>query len=114
MSQEDHKAGEVDEAQIVLRVILITNDQAAKVEQPGEKAFNFPTTLEATQAATILSDSVRPPSLPVWGNHFGAELLKHFPVQRIAVVGLVSNQSLRHIGHEPPARVLSSVPNFGN
>src|SRR5262245_57805687 len=101
MPEKDGNAGELDEAQIILRMIFIANDQAAKVVQPGEKPFNLPTALEAAQSTTVLSDSIRPTALTVWGDHLGAELMEYFFIKRVTVVGLISNQPLWHIRNKP-------------
>jgi hypothetical protein len=48
----------LDKPEIILSVIFIANHQAAKVVQPGEESFDFPTALEAAQRPTILSDAL--------------------------------------------------------
>jgi len=86
-------------------MIFITNNQAAKVEQPSEGSFYFPATLEAAQWTSVLSDAIAPATLAVWSNHLGAELLQNFVVQAVTVVSFISNESLgkalgeKHWGH---------------
>src|SRR5215471_2023186 len=100
MTQKDHNAGELDKPEIVLGVILIANHQAAEVVQPSEESFHFPTTLEAAQRTSVLSNSIGLATFAVWSDHLSAELLQNFTIQPVAVVGLVSNESLRDISDE--------------
>jgi hypothetical protein len=86
MPQEDADASELDEAEEVLLVALPARDQAAVV-------------LIATKLPTIL----RPP-LPVRAirrDHFDAALFPETLIEAIAVVGLVSDQSIGGHGEEP-------------
>jgi hypothetical protein len=49
LSEQDEDAAEVNEAQIVERMMLIAYHQSAKVPQPGEEPFDLPTALVPTQ-----------------------------------------------------------------
>src|SRR5215831_576760 len=107
MPEKNHKAGKLDKSEIILSVVFVADHQPAKVVQPGEESFNFPTTLEAAQRTTILSDSIRPATRAVWSNHLGTELLQHLLIQRVTVVGLVANQALRNISNQSLLQRLS-------
>src|SRR5262245_34743949 len=98
MPEKDQEAGQLDKAEIILGMILIANDESAKIKQPGEQSLNLPTALEATQCTTVLGDAIHPTTGAVWSNHLGTKLLQHFLVQRVTVVALVANEALRHIG----------------
>src|SRR5215471_4190347 len=100
MPQKDNNAGELNKTEVVLGMIFIANHQAAEVIQPGEQPFHFPTTLEATQRTSILSDAFGPATFSVWSNHLDTELLQNFTVQRVTVVSLVPNQPLRDVSDE--------------
>src|SRR5215472_10106802 len=100
MPQEDHNATELDKPEIVLGVILIANHQTAEVVQPSEKSFHLPTTLEAAQRTSVLSEVLGPATLAVWSNQLSAELLQNFTIQRVAVVRLVPNESLGDVRDE--------------
>lgn len=80
MPEQDDEAGKLEEAEVIVRMIFIANDQAAKVVEPGKQAFDFPTALEAAQCAAILSLPVAPTALAVRCDHLGAELMEHLPI----------------------------------
>src|SRR6516162_4523390 len=100
MPQKDHNAGELNETEVVLGVIFIADHQAAEVIQPGEQSFHFPTTFEAAQRTPVLSDVLGSATFAVWSDHLDAELLQNFTVQRVTVVSLIANESLRDISDE--------------
>src|SRR5262249_38241039 len=100
MSEQDHEAGKLDKPVVVLGVMFIANNQSTKVIQPGEEPFDFPTALDSPQRTPVLSDSIRPAAVPMWSDHVRTELVQHLLVQRVTVVGLISNEALRHIGNE--------------
>src|ERR1700722_1430624 len=78
-------------------MVLIAHDQAAKVKQPRKEALYFPAPFVAAQSSSVLSARVSIGS--VGRDHFGPELLHHLPIQPVAVVGFVPDQSFRHLGH---------------
>src|SRR3974377_1085123 len=100
MPEQDHYTGQVHHPQIVLDVIFVAHNQATEVVEPGEQALNFPPPLEATQHSAVLGLAVGSPTSPMRRDHLGAELILHLVIQRIAVVGLVTDQALWHIGNE--------------
>src|SRR6266404_1490355 len=102
MPEQDHNAGESEEAEVVFRLVLIANDQPAKVVEPGKETFYFPPARKASECTPILLLPIRAPVLLVWSDHFGTKLLEHLGVKRVAVVGFVTNQSRRRIGNETP------------
>jgi len=72
-------------------------DQSAVVLHPGEEPFDFPTAAVAAQRAAILRLLLAVGS--VGRDHFNA-VLTHLLIQRIRVVGLVADQSLRQLVEE--------------
>src|SRR5215831_617042 len=100
MPQKDDYTGELHQPQIILSMELIPHYQPAEVVKPSEQTFHFPTPLEATQLPAILGLVLRPTVLFVGRNDLGTELIEHLLVQPVAVVGLVANQTLGHIGHK--------------
>ena len=66
MPKENHCACEVQKAGEISGTPLISGDEAARVLQPREEAFDFPATFVAAQGASILREvdaaGVRPES----------------------------------------------------
>ena len=54
--EEDHEAGELDEAEEVLAVVLPADEDAALPLDPGEEAFDDPTPRVAAEPPPILSE----------------------------------------------------------
>ena len=100
MPEKDYYAGELDEAEIIFRMVLIPHNQTTEVVEPSKQPLHFPPPLEATQRPTVLSCILRPAVLFVGRNHLGTELMEHFLVEPVAVVALVPNQTFGHIGHK--------------
>ena len=98
MAQEDDHGTEVNEALKVFRMIFIANDQATEVKQPSEQSLDLPPSTVSSQPSAILR---APASSPIRGNHFCAVLLPQLLVQSIAVIRFVTNQLVRHVGHDP-------------
>lgn len=79
----------MDESKEEVRVIFVTSNDAAKVLEPTDRAFNFPSTTIATQWATVLRrwfDAIA----SVGTDQFDAALKEAF-AQQIAVGGTVVN-----------------------
>lgn len=72
--------------------MLVSRDEPAKAHHPREESLDVPTAAIAAQRATVLRDAhaVR----MVRRDHLDAEL-RELGVERIAVIGLVADQSLR-------------------
>jgi len=47
MSKQDDDASEMDKAEEVLRVSLVSDDESAEVVEPGEEPLHLPTSLVA-------------------------------------------------------------------
>src|SRR3974390_3519809 len=112
MPQQDHNASELNKAQVVLGVVFIADNQAAEVVQPSEESFYLPTTLEAAQRTSVLSNAIGPAAFAVWSNHLSTKLLQNFTIQRITIVSLISNESLGDISHESLLKGLSHQFDF--
>jgi hypothetical protein len=95
MPQKDDEAAELEHAEEIGFMIFPTGHQAAKVVQPGEKAFDFPAMAVAAQLATILC-AFSAPIVLVRCDESDAMILPQALVERIAVVGAVTNHSLRY------------------
>src|ERR1035438_3962565 len=89
MSEQQVKAGKVDEAEEVLDVIFPSSDEAAEVVHPGKEPLHFPAFSIAAQLAAILTPA---PVAPVRRDHFDAVLLLELSVERVRVVGLVADE----------------------
>src|SRR5438445_13643753 len=101
MPEQDHNAGELNQAYIVFDVIFVSNHQATEIVQPGEEPLDFPPALEAAQGPTVLSLALGSTSPAVRRNHFSTEAAEHFLIERIAIVGFVANQLFGHLGDKP-------------
>ena len=82
----------MNEGQKVLRVELVTNEQAATILQPRVAPLHFPTTLQTASDTAILSRRALP-VLPMGCNHLDSQLSQLF-IQRIAVVSFISSETL--------------------
>src|SRR5580698_7835893 len=80
-------------------MILVTDHQSAKVEEPGKEPLDFVTSHITAQGAAVLSRHA--PVDLIRCDYFRAVLLPQLFIQPVAVVGLVANQALRHFGHNP-------------
>ena len=79
-------------------MILVANDHAPEVVQPGDQPLDFPATAVTTQRSAILrggSDSV----VPVRSDQFNA-LRRKGLVERVAVVGFVPDEPSGLFGNE--------------
>ena len=81
-------------------MILPSYNQSSKVVHPGEHAFDFPTATKTSQCPSILGLTFRSTALTMGRDYFRTELTHHLTVERVAVVGFVSDQSLRWIGNK--------------
>lgn len=84
------KAGKVDEAEEVLDVVFPSGDEAAEVMHPGKESLHFPAFSITAQFAAILSSAFA--SAPVRGNQFDTVFIPEVRVERVRVVGLVSDE----------------------
>src|ERR1700735_1745806 len=92
MSEQQVKAGKVDEAEEVLDVVFPSSDESAEVVHPGKQRLHFPAFSIAAQFAAILSPA---PVAPVRGNQFNSVVFSEFRVERVRVVGLVADEACR-------------------
>jgi hypothetical protein len=94
MPQKDDEAAELEHAEEISFMIFPTGNQSAEVVEPGEKAFDFPATAVAAQFATVLRAFLTPIVL-VGCDESNAVVLPQALVERIAVVGAITNHSFR-------------------
>ncbi len=76
---------------------FITGDQATKVLQPGEEAFDLPAPAVPTELAAILRLA---PAAAVRRDQFDVPLRGQPGVEAIRIVGLVANQPGRRFAEE--------------
>jgi hypothetical protein len=99
MPQEDDGTGELDHSEEIFRVIFPAHDEAAKIMQPGKQAFDLPTAAVATQGATVLGGGFA--AVPaVWGDQLHSQGTAQALVQRIAVVGFITDQPRGSFGEK--------------
>ena len=74
-------------------MIFITHQNPPEVLQPREQAFDFPPALIAAEFSTVLRDGTLPVRF-VRRDQLDARF-RQFRIQRVRVIRLVANQSLR-------------------
>jgi hypothetical protein len=84
------QAGEVDEAEEVLDVVLPSSHEAAEVVHPGEQPLHLPAFSVTAELAAILG-SASPPA-PIGRNQFDSILCGELRVERVRVVGFVADE----------------------
>jgi len=89
MPEQYVEAGKVDEAEEILDVIFPSRDKAGEVVQPCKEPLDFPAPAVAAQFAAILTAA---PVAPVGRDHLDAVFLMEPAVERVRVVGLVTDQ----------------------
>src|SRR5204862_1821844 len=100
MSDQDDQAGQANKAKIVLSLILITDHQTAGVIEPSNKPFDFTSTCKSSQGSTILGLGISAAIDFVLCDHLGSKLLQNLTIQLIAIIGFVTDQLLRRLGHK--------------
>ena len=100
MPEEDCGTGKMEKSKKVLWMKFISDDEAAEVLQPSEKPFDLPSAFVTTKFAAILLRTLSFSPSAVGGDDFCAELFGKSPIQRVAVIGLVADQSLRDLFDE--------------
>src|SRR5271165_9683 len=89
MPEQHLQAGEVDEAEEVLDVVLPTSDEAAEVVHPGEKPLHFPTFFVAPQLSSVLGFAAPP---AIGRDQLDAVVLCELLVEPVRVVGFVADE----------------------
>jgi hypothetical protein len=77
----------------VIDMVFISDNNTSEVMHPGKETFNMPPSAISSQNTAILRGRF-PSVLLVRGNKFNALSSKHL-IQRITVIGPISDQSLR-------------------
>ena len=73
-------------------MVLPSRGESPEVLHPRKESFDLPAALIATQGPAILSRDLSIPS--VWRNQRDASGLEEIAIERIRVVGLVTDQKL--------------------
>ncbi len=89
----------MDEAFEVGRIEFPAGHEPPELHQPGEEALNLPTTLVATELATILSTGAHA-ARSMRRDELGAQLELELLVESVAVVSLVADQDVRGFFNE--------------
>lgn len=98
MPEEDESTGELKESVVVFGMIFVAHDQSSEVMQPCKEPFDLPAFAVAAQPASIVESGLGA-ALPVRCNQEHVLVEQSLP-QRVAVVGLVSNQTQRLLLHQ--------------
>ena len=95
--QQDFGAGQLQKAEKVLDRVFPTGDEAPRVVQPGEDAFDLPSTFGPADGAAVLG---LPPTAAMAGNHFDTVVVQELRIERVAVVSAIADQSIREVDEE--------------
>jgi hypothetical protein len=106
MSEQQVKAGQVDEAEKVLDVVFPSSDESAEVVQPSKEPLHFPAFPITAQLAAILSSAFT--SAPIRGNQFDPVLVFERSIERVRIVGLVANERAGSSSRKLPAKTAST------
>lgn len=99
MTEEHQDRAELDKAEIVDELVLVTYQDAAVVLQPGKESFDLPATLVASEFASILRLGFLAIA-PVGCDEFDLALGKQPLVERVRVIGFVTDEPLRRLVYE--------------
>jgi hypothetical protein len=91
MPEQDDRRGKVQESLEIVGVELVAGDQAAEVEEPGEKTLDLPTSAVAAKLPSVLGRHL--PIGFVRCDELEAALLHQTFVELVAVIGLVANEA---------------------
>lgn len=92
----------MDEAEEVFDVILPSGDESAEVVHPGKKPLHLPAFSIAAELATILSSAFSPAS--IGRDQFDSVLFSELRVERVRVVGLVTDEPGGELVEEAPSQ----------
>lgn len=93
------------EAQEVFDVVFPTGDQAAEVVQPRERPFHLPASAVTAQFAAVLALA---PVAPVGCDQLDPILLGELRIERVRVVGFVTDEPAGSSSRKLPARTYST------
>lgn len=94
MSQGDHEASQQREGQKQREVLLVPDQQPTMISQPGKSSLHDPAVTVASDGPAILRVVVRAAIAAMRGDHLDAQIKEQL-VERITIIGLVSDQPLR-------------------
>ena len=94
MSQQDEDAPQLNESQEVGGVKPPSNNNPAKLLEPGKEAFHFPASPIGAKLSSVPYRICSPAPKPVRCNDFDSPSSFQALVQRVAVTGFVSEQTL--------------------
>ncbi len=98
MAEQDDDTGELDEAEVVRRMVFPARDEAANVLQPREEALDLPPAAGAAQRAAVLGHVATVRAMR--GDQRDPPLRVQPPVQGIAVIRPIPDQARgRRDGH---------------
>src|SRR6476646_8451911 len=80
------------------RVAFPTGNQATVVMEPGKQALDLPASTPATERPAVLGQVA--PIRPMRRDQLNAVGVEQMRVERVAVVALVADQSVREVGEE--------------
>ncbi len=88
----------MNEAEVVERMTLVADHQAAEVPQPSEQALDLPAAAVSTQPPAVLRLGTRAVA-PVGSDHLDAQRCER-GIERIGIVGAICDEALGQISYE--------------
>jgi hypothetical protein len=99
MPEQDHRAGDMKERHVVLRLPFPAHHEPAVVVKPREESLDLSPPLATAEGPAILGRRA-PAVRSVLRNQLDAPLGHQDRVQGVAVVGLVPDESVREVREE--------------
>jgi hypothetical protein len=101
-SEQNNRAGQVEQAEETARVVLVPHGDAPVVLQPGKQPFDFPPPYVTPQWPPVLGGCFLSISHQAERrDDFDISLRLHALIELVAIVGLVADEALRLLGGEP-------------
>ncbi len=92
----------MDETEIEFKLIVPTGNDPPEVVEPSKEAFHLPPSFISSERAAILSRGLFPVShQSMRRNHFDPSGFFQAGIQRVAIIGFVSDQPLWVFTREP-------------
>jgi hypothetical protein len=97
--QQDESTGQLKHRQEVFSNVFPAGNEPPRIVKPGKESLNLPPATVATQGATILGGRIHAPHV-VGSDCFGGVVAQELLIQFLAVVGAITDHSLRRFRDE--------------
>jgi hypothetical protein len=100
----------MNEAEKIIQMIFISNNNSSVVLYPGKESFDFPAPLVTTQFSAVLRFRLFSISL-MRRNQLNAER-RQFLVERVGIISFIADQFLRHLPNQSLLERFANKPDF--